>query len=110
MGTVRILFVHTIPFSYNYDNNTNLGTAKVNELSSLFREKTDRGSQDVELVELSKFWGDMPENEKKSLIGHLQINAVKEVEVYENNLSQSGSGFKTKSSKSGHSKNMHYSV
>lgn len=31
-------------FSYNYDNNANIGTAKANDLQSLFREKTDRGA------------------------------------------------------------------
>lgn len=72
-------------YSYNYDNNTNLGTAKVNELSSLFREKTDRGSHDIDLLNLSKFWREMPENEKKILISNLHTNAVKEVETYEQN-------------------------
>lgn len=52
-------------YSYNYDNNANLGTAKVNELSSLFREKTDRGAQDVDLIELSKFWHEMQDADKK---------------------------------------------
>lgn len=31
-------------YSYNYDNNINLGSVKVNELALLYREKTDRGS------------------------------------------------------------------
>jgi len=31
-------------FSYNYDNNANLGNVKVNDLYSLFREKVDMGS------------------------------------------------------------------
>ena len=70
----------TFYFSYNYDNNANLGTAKVNELSSLFREKTDRGALDVDLSELSKFWREMPDIEKKSLINSLKLNAVNEVE------------------------------
>lgn len=70
-------------YSYNYDNNTNLGTAKVNDLSSLFREKTDRGAQDVDLMNLSKFWRDMPEKDKKALINNLHTNAIKEVESYE---------------------------
>ncbi|CDW86887.1 UNKNOWN [Stylonychia lemnae] len=92
---------------YNYDNNTNLGNAKLNELSGLFREKTERGAQDVDIAKLSNFWRDMPENEKKNLISNLQINSLKEIEQYESNLSQSGGGYSTKTSKSGTSKNMH---
>lgn len=67
--------------SYNYDNNTNLGTAKVNELSTLFREKTDRGAQDVDIYELSKFWREMSDKEKKKLLNSLQTNVIREVEA-----------------------------
>jgi hypothetical protein len=45
-----------------------MGTVKANELSSLFREKTDRGAQDIEVADLSKFWREMSDQEKKALI------------------------------------------
>jgi hypothetical protein len=72
----------------------------------LFREKTDRGAQDVEVADLSKFWREMPDLDKRALINSLQVNAIKEVEQYEASLYHGNGGYQTKSSKNVHSKNM----
>lgn len=56
-------------FSYNYENNQNLGAGtKVNDLSSLFREKTETGAQDVNLEHLACYWKETSEKDKKTLI------------------------------------------
>ena len=42
LGSVSLYFL--IISSYNYDNNVNLGNTKTNDLSCLFKEKTDMGA------------------------------------------------------------------
>lgn len=81
----------TYSYSYNFENNVNLGTAKINELNSLFREKTDRGTLDDDVADLSKYWKQMPDNEKKQLINQLQTNCQKDIEKYENSNIYQGS-------------------
>lgn len=45
-------------FSYNYDNNANLGqggaaTKASNEIAALFKEKTDQGALEIDLQKLA---------------------------------------------------------
>lgn len=69
LGPVRLQFL-TLD-SYNFDNNVNLGQAKLNDLSLLFKEKTDMGAQDVEASILSAHWSSMPEKKRKNLLDQL---------------------------------------
>ena len=47
-------------------------SAKVNDLASMFREKTDIGSQDVELLQLASYWRETTDKHKRSLIDQLR--------------------------------------
>jgi hypothetical protein len=47
-------------------------SAKVNDLASMFREKADIGSQDVELLQLASYWRETTDKHKSSLIDQLR--------------------------------------
>lgn len=57
----------------------NLGTTtKVNDIAGLFRDKSDIGNQDIDLVQLAPFWRDTPDKEKRALLDQFRTSIAKE--------------------------------
>lgn len=66
-------------YSYNYDNNVNLGTTtKINDIAGLFRDKSDLGNQDIDLIQLAPFWREAPDKEKRALLDQFRTYIAKE--------------------------------
>lgn len=64
----------------------NLGQTPATKLEGLFREKNDRGALDVDMSNLSQFWRELSDAQKRELHGTLLTNSIKEVEKHEKSL------------------------
>lgn len=82
-----------------------MGSAKANDLITLFRDKSDMGAQDIELSQLSQYWIRASDDDKQALSNSLKTSVLKELEQEYN----SGHGGMTKSHKTVN-KQMHMSM
>jgi hypothetical protein len=54
---------------------------KSNDLQSLFRERSDSGTMDIEMGQLAAYWRECPDKERKALIKNLRQQVVKDWEM-----------------------------
>jgi hypothetical protein len=67
---------------YNHESGQNLSSGiKTNELSSLFRERSDSGALDLEMGQLAAYWRECPEKDRKKLIENLRSQVIKDLEA-----------------------------